>query len=62
MCSHLQVGSEYYLYWEVQPSAEVMVNLSFGREDIDGDGIHDEADTYEYDMRTMKERYTVGIC
>ena len=39
-----------------------MVNLSFGREDIDGDGIHDEADTYEYDMRTMKERYTVGIC
>lgn len=56
--SHLQAGSEYYLYWEIQPSAEVMVNLSFGREDINGDGIYDGADTYEYDMRTMKERYS----
>lgn len=58
VCSHLQAGSEYYFCWEIQPSAEVMVNLSFGREDINGDGIYDEADTYEYDMRTMKERYS----
>ncbi len=52
-----QDDREYYLYWRIQPSAEVIVDFSFGRVDTNGDGIYDRTDAYEFDMRTMEERY-----
>lgn len=55
--SILQADRESFFYWQMQPSAEVMVDFSFGRVDIDGNGIYDSSDIYEFDMRTVEERY-----
>lgn len=55
--SIFQGDREYYSYWRIQPSSEVMVDFSFGRVDTNGDGIYDRTDIYEFDMRTMEERY-----
>lgn len=58
VCSILRADSELYLYWQLQPSAEIMVHFDFSRKDVNGDGIYDAADIYEYDARTMQERYS----
>lgn len=57
--SVLQDGRESFSYWLLQPSAEIMVHFICSRRDGNGDGIYDEADIYQYDARTMEERYSM---
>lgn len=45
----IQDDWEFYAYWEIQPSANIVSNLSFQWEDVNGNGVHDEADIYKFD-------------
>ncbi|MBD5512371.1 MAG: hypothetical protein HDR08_14160 [Lachnospiraceae bacterium] len=40
---------EFYSYWEIQPSAKIISNLSIEWEDVNGDSVHDETDIYKFD-------------